>query len=41
MQRIIVILLIAGAILYIGLKAYQKFFKKEKGCDSCGLNDSK
>lgn len=40
MQRIIVILIIAGTILYVGLKAYRKLFHKEKGCDKCGLNDS-
>jgi len=40
MQRILVILIIAGALLYLGVKGHQKFFKKEKGCDKCGLNES-
>jgi len=40
MQRIIVILIIVGALLYLGVKGYRKFFKKEKGCDKCGLNES-
>ncbi len=37
MQELIIILIFAVALLYLGNRAYQSFFKKEAGCGKgCG-----
>jgi hypothetical protein len=37
MQELIIVLIFAIALLYLGNRAYQSFFKKEAGCGKgCG-----
>ena len=39
MQKIIVILIIAASAIYLGWKFFQKFYKKETGCDKCAIGE--
>lgn len=42
MQTILVILLLAGALFYLGMRFYKTWSgKQQKGCEKCGLPDSK
>lgn len=36
MQEIIVIVLLAGAVAYLGYRAYTSYHKKKCGDDDCG-----
>lgn len=39
MQELIVILIVVSAGLYLSWKFYQKFYKKEEGCEKCAIGD--
>lgn len=37
MQEVLVILIVAAAVFFIGKLLYKQFFTKESSCDSCGF----
>jgi hypothetical protein len=37
MQEVLVILIVAVAVFFIGRMIYKQFFAKETKCDSCGF----
>jgi hypothetical protein len=40
MQTVLVIVLIAASVTYLGWRAYGIFFRKtQKGCEKCGINE--
>jgi len=41
MQKVLVILIIVASVGYLAWKFYQKFYKKDTGCEKCGMNDLK
>lgn len=42
MQTILVIAIIAGAVFYLGLRAYRMWAgKKSQACDKCGVSATK
>ncbi|MBP6090550.1 MAG: FeoB-associated Cys-rich membrane protein [Crocinitomicaceae bacterium] len=38
LETIIVTIIIASALFYIGRKFYRQFFAKKQGCDGCGFS---
>lgn len=41
MQTVLVILLITGAVAYLGLRFYRSWAgKKQQGCEKCGTPDN-
>ena len=40
MQEVLVILIVAAAVFFIGRMVYRQFFAKEAKCDSCGFAEA-
>jgi|TARA_B110000879_G_C11095317_1_gene480805 hypothetical protein len=39
MQTVLVVLILVGALFYMGREFYKRFFAKEANCDGCAFNE--